>query len=75
MISVFQVPASALSNEEHALTLYEPILSQIIISINCLWPHFTGFTKFIISLHFAGWQEGDRGEKCKHKTVGVGIGT
>lgn len=77
MICVLQVLASVCISliEEYALTLYAHILSQIIVSINSLWPHFTGCTKFIISWQFAGWQEGERRRKCKHKTVGVGIGT
>lgn len=46
--------------EEYALTLYAHILSQIIISINSLWPHLTTYTKFIINWQFSGWQEGER---------------
>lgn len=46
--------------EEQASTFYAQILCQIIVSINSLWPHFTGCTRFIISWQFAGWQHGER---------------
>lgn len=77
MICVLQVLLSVCISliEEYALTLCAHIRSQIIVSINSLWPHLTGCTKFIISWQFAGWQEGERRKKRKHKTVGVGIGT
>lgn len=68
MICVLQMLASVCISliEECALTLYAHILSQIIVSINSLWPHFTGCTKFSISWQFAGWQEGERrGEKMQ----------
>lgn len=74
---VLQVLASVCISliEKYALTLCAHILSQIIVSINSLWPHFTEYTKFIISWQFAGWQKGERRKKCKHKTVREGIGT
>lgn len=76
MICVLQVLASVsiFLIEEYALTLYAHILSQIIISINSLWPHLNRYTKFIINWQFSAWQEGE-GKKCKRKVGRVGIET
>lgn len=47
-------------NWRTSLHFFAQILCQIIVSINSLWPHFTGCTRFIISWQFAGWQQGER---------------
>lgn len=61
MTCLLQVLASVCISliEEYALTLCAHMLSQIIVSINSLWPKFTGCSKFIISWQFAGWQEAE----------------
>lgn len=76
MICVLKVLASVCIPpiQDYELTLYAHILSQIIVSINSLWPHFTGCTKFFISWQFAGWQEGERRKKMQTQNR-VGIGT